>query len=191
MSDLPNNPRGEGLSDVELGTFCRDEELSQLLDHVRRGLNAVTTSEAPDGEATTSLVLLQGSSGMGKSRLSERTREAAEEMGVRVRETFCYERQGIPFLPLLRLVKELISESADQRALWSRYAHVLGRVFPELANELGESGDLIELPGEDGKVQFFDALTSLLSELSREKPILLIVHDLHRSDRGTVDFIEY
>jgi len=191
MSDLPNNPMGEGLSDVELGTFCRDEELSQLLDHVRRGLNAVTTSEAPDGEATTSLVLLQGSSGMGKSRLSERTREAAEEMGVRVRETFCYERQGIPFLPLLRLVKELISESADQRALWSRYAHVLGRVFPELANELGESGDLIELPGEDGKVQFFDALTSLLSELSREKPILLIVHDLHRSDRGTVDFIEY
>jgi len=128
---------------------------------------------------------------MGKSILFREAQEAARHSGVRVREAFCYERQGIPFLPILRLVKELLEESGDRRELWRRYAYVLARVFPELAGELGDGEAPIELPGEDGKIQFFDALTSIIGEISREQPLLLVVHDLHRSDRGTVQFIEY
>ncbi len=179
-------------SDLEMGTFCRDSELAHLVGHVTRSLcpreDKVETSSSEQGN---SLVLLRGGSGMGKSRLFERTQEAARELGIRVRETFCFERQGIPFLPILRLVKELIGESRDRQELWHRYAHVLTRVFPELAEDLGGEEPPIELPSEDGKIQFFDALTSILSELSHEQPLLLVVHDLHRSDRGTVEFIEY
>jgi len=128
---------------------------------------------------------------MGKSILFREAQEAARQSGVRVREAFCYERQGIPFLPILRLVKELLEESGERRELWRRYAYVLARVFPELAGDLGDGEAPIELPGEDGKIQFFDALTSIIGEISREQPLLLVVHDLHRSDRGTVQFIEY
>ncbi len=178
-------------SDVEIGTFCREKELAYLVGHVTRSLCSGDSEIGEGSETATSIVLLRGGSGMGKSRLFEKTQEAARELGVRVRETFCFERQGIPFLPILRLVKELIGEAPERSELWNRYAHVLTRVFPELAEDLGHDETPIELPSEDGKVQFFDALTSILGELSQEQPLLLVVHDLHRSDRGTVEFLEY
>lgn len=171
------------------GAFCRAAELEQLVELVSASLATDGVSSA--ATVAPSLVLLGGGSGMGKTRLFDETRAAAERLGVCVRETFCYERQGIPFLPILRLVKEMIGESGDRLALWRRYAHVLSRVFPELSAELGEEEPPIELPDEAGKTQFFDALTSIIGELSREQPLLLMVHDLHRSDRGTVEFIEY
>lgn len=174
------------------GAFCREGELEQLVSLISRSLRPGLPSDRPgESPLATSLVLLRGGSGMGKSLIFREAQHRSRELGIRVRETFCYERQGIPFLPILRLVKELIEESGERQELWRRYAYVLARVFPELTEDLGGGEAPIELPGENGKIQFFDALTSIIGEISREEPLLLVVHDLHRSDRGTVEFLEY
>ncbi|MFQ5654369.1 MAG: tetratricopeptide repeat protein, partial [Planctomycetota bacterium] len=184
---------------------CREREMKILLACLRRTLLSRDLSgedheilaslggPGRDGEdhGSTPLLLIRGKSGMGKSRLIEEARSVARESGIRVKEIFCYERQGVPFLPILRLVKELILESPSEEQLWKKYSYVLSRVYPELASQLGEGEAWVELPAPDGKTQFFDALTGLLGELSRERPLLLVIHDLHRCDQGTVDFLEF
>lgn len=182
---------------------CRQRELQQLLASMRcafapdelspadeeylRELGGEVGGEPP---APRSLVVVGGSSGMGKSHLVQQVKTVAQGTGVRVKEVFCYERQGIPFLPILRVVKELLTESQEAASLWSQYSHVLARVYPELTAQLG-GGVQAELPDDAGRIQLFDALTGLLCQLARARPLLLVVHDLHRSDVGTVDFLEY
>ncbi|MEE8143567.1 MAG: tetratricopeptide repeat protein, partial [Planctomycetota bacterium] len=188
------------------GFSCRHRELQVLLALLRRTFTPAELSELDrdilaelagevgGGEPLSAihpLVLIQGRSGMGKSRLIAEVRSEALSSGIRVKEIFCYERQGIPFLPVLRLVKELLLESGSRDRLWRRYSSVLTRVYPELAAELGDAAEITELPGEDGKVQLFDALTGILTELSSERPLFLVIHDLHRSDPGTADFLEF
>ncbi len=185
---------------------CRQSELDLLGTLLRRAFHPSELTEADSkriaahlehehgaGQPSTlrSLVFVQGRSGMGKSRLLRELATEAYKSGVRVKEIYCYERQGVPFLPALRMVKELVSESATRQPLWQKYARVLSRVFPELARELGEARTSSELPGEDGKLQLFDTMAAILLEISRERPLLLFFHDLQRSDYGTVEFLRY
>lgn len=183
---------------------CRENELKFLLAALRQVLSTGELSqeeqdvlqEFHDGDAAAAarvrpLALVSGHSGIGKSRLLEEAKEVARTSGVHVKEVFCYERQGIPFLPVLRVVKELLAEAPEPRHLWEPYAPVLTRVYPELAGQLGEAEYRAELPDDLGKVQLFHALTGVLCAVSRERPLLLLFHDLHRSDEGTVEFLEY
>ncbi|MEM7166425.1 MAG: tetratricopeptide repeat protein [Planctomycetota bacterium] len=183
---------------------CREKELQFLLAALRHVFSTGELSreewdllrEFHDGDADAAarvrpLALVSGHSGIGKSRLLEEAKEVARGSGVHVKEVFCYERQGIPFLPVLRVVKELLAETNDPRHLWEPYAPVLTRVYPELAGDLGEAQFSPELPDDVGKVQLFHALTGILCAVSRERPLLLLFHDLHRSDEGTVEFLEY
>ncbi|MEM7261962.1 MAG: tetratricopeptide repeat protein [Planctomycetota bacterium] len=163
----------------------------QLDAHDREHLDGLSDSESPEQVGLRPLALVGGESGMGKSRLSHELKAEAIAAGANSKEMFCFERQGVPFLPILRVVKDLIAESANKQALWESHASVLGRVFPEIARELGSPRSSLELPGEDGRIQLFDALYRLLGEFSREKPLLILIHDLHRADQGTVDFLQY
>ncbi|MCI0652032.1 MAG: tetratricopeptide repeat protein [Planctomycetes bacterium] len=185
---------------------CRQRELAALLTLLRLThtpgdvtpdeTEILAATQAPEKGAAGStgwrpIVLVQGRSGMGKSRLLEKIATTAAGAGVSVKELFCYERQSVPFLPVLRAVKEVIAESTSREPLWRKYARVLARVFPDLASELGEALSVSELSGDDGKLQLFDALAGILMESSRDRPLLLLIHDLHRSDPGTVEFLRY
>ncbi|MGE3167123.1 MAG: tetratricopeptide repeat protein [Planctomycetota bacterium] len=185
---------------------CRQAELDAMLASLK---NFFRSADLTDGDRATleklvppsergdalvpvrPVVLVGGSSGMGKTRILQEATRQARAWGLQVKEVFCYERQGIPFLPILRLVKDLLVESPQRGQLWDRYSHILSRVYPELVGEVGEARVTPPLPDERGKIQLFDALTSILTSLGRERPLLLALHDLHRSDRGTIEFLEY
>ena len=140
------------------------------------------------------LSLIEGEIGLGKSWLIE---EALKGTSTELEEPLlccrvqCHERQGIPFLPILRLIKDLILQSGEESALWKRYAHVLSRVFPELALVLGEEKQQDPLPGKSGRIQFHEALGEILFEMAQGRTLILVLHDLHRSDPGTVEFVEF
>jgi len=164
----------------------RNEILDELEDLIRCALLA----ERGQGSGV-ALVLVRGASGQGKSRLVEDLLERLGDERPLFQEVECHERQGIPFLPVLRLIKNLIVSSLAPRELWRKYAHVLTRVFPELVEQLGGAMPPDPLPGEDGRIQFHQALTSILLELAAERPLLLAIHDIHRCDRGTIEFITF
>lgn len=201
MSDRPTDTVAADAVPFFHDFSCRQHELDILracfhatlspteVDDADRA--ALSSDEEGDHPGLRPLALVGGASGMGKSRLSKELRTIAADGGAQVEEVFCFERQGVPFLPILRVVKKLISNSPSRVTVWEKYSAVLGRVFPELAAELGVSTAPIELPGDDGRVQLFDALCRVLGEFSQERPLLILIHDLHRSDRGTLEFLEY
>lgn len=181
---------------------CRRDELDALLVSLKNFFSPADLTDQDrellsrldeDGEGAElrTFALVAGRSGMGKSRLLQEVKSVAQGSGVRVKEVFCYERQGIPLLPVLRVVKELLVESSQSQQLWDQYAPVLSRVYPELAQELGEANSNTVLSEESGKIQLFDAFAGILSCVGRERPLLLLIHDLHRSDPGTIEVLEY
>ena len=151
----------------------RQLEIAALLALVQRALvpSALTNDdldvlkelrpESP-GDSVSSIACVQGGGGTGKSRLLGEVRSFAMRREIKVKEVYCHERQGIPFLPILRVVKELIAESVERKRLWQKHGVVLSRVFPEIAAELGDVHGSPGLPGDDGKIQLFDALTGIL-----------------------------
>lgn len=182
---------------------CREAELGILRGFIRRCLapsglepeDAEAMAGALDGASGDSdfrpIALVRGASGMGKSRLLSEAKSIAIASGFLVKEVFCYERQGVPLLPVLRIVKELLHESSEREQLWESYSPVLARLFPELGAELGLPSRPMVLTGEEARIHLFDSLFRLLGDLSRERSLLILIHDLHRSDRSTVDFLEY
>lgn len=182
---------------------CREPELQLLRALMRRCLApselrpedsaaiAEVVDESPGDGNFRPIALVRGASGMGKSRLLSEAKAEAQASGFLVKEVFCYERQGVPLLPVLRVVKELLHESTEREQLWETYSPVLARLFPELGSELGLPSKPMVLAGEEARIHLFDSLFRLLGDLSREKSLLILIHDLHRSDRSTVDFLEY
>ena len=172
----------------------RQQALKQLKDWIRDGIDPERETSKRVGTPC-SLLLISGNSGVGKTHLIEEAlrpdESAEEEVSILCRRVHCHERQGIPFLPILRLVKDLIIDHGASTGLWQRYAHVMSRVFPELQSEVAGLPQLESLQGKSGRIQFHQALTEILGELSRERTLILVLHDLHRSDPGTVEFVEY
>ncbi|MGE4612724.1 MAG: tetratricopeptide repeat protein [Planctomycetota bacterium] len=169
----------------------RQRALHALRSWIQLGIDPDPGEE--NGAAICSLALVSGVSGVGKTHLIEAALEVPpEDVGsILSCQVNCHERQGIPFLPILRLVKDLIIEHGETRGLWRRYAHVLVRVFPELQSEVERGQQREPLSGWSGRIQFHQALTGILWELARERTLVLVLNDLHRSDPGTIEFIDY
>ncbi|OUU22789.1 MAG: hypothetical protein CBC13_07130 [Planctomycetia bacterium TMED53] len=172
------------------------QDREQLLEDLRGWIHdGRELGSSPDPISRCTLALVEGSSGVGKSWLIQESISAANtgsaEAPVLCCRVQCHERQGIPFLPILRLIKDLILHSGEESALWKRYAHVLARVFPELRQELGEGELKAPLPGRSGRIQFHEALGEILFELAQGRTLILVLHDLHRSDPGTIEFVEF
>lgn len=179
-------------SEDALEATARQQALTRLREWIQIGLDP--DPDTPRKGATScSLALIGGASGIGKTHLIEQAlSESSSATGpILSCRVHCHERQGIPFLPVLRLVKDLIIEHGETRGLWRRYAHVLVRVFPELQQEVKGVVDQEPLAGTRGRIQFHQALTGILWELAKDRTLVLVLHDLHRSDPGTIEFVEY
>ncbi|MDE0959898.1 MAG: tetratricopeptide repeat protein [Planctomycetota bacterium] len=185
------NPMVDSSGDA-LEATPRQQAKTQLRDWIQQGLDPESVPPRK-GATHCSLLLISGASGIGKTRLiAEALSEPPEDTGsILSCRVHCHERQGIPFLPVLRLVKDLIIEHGETQGLWRRYAHVLVRVFPELQKEVEGVVDQEPLSGSSGRIQFHQALTGILWELARDRTLVLVLHDLHRSDPGTIEFVEY
>ncbi|MEC9477484.1 MAG: tetratricopeptide repeat protein [Planctomycetota bacterium] len=172
----------------------RQQALQRLRDWIHGGLDPQATA-ARKSSTPCSMVLVRGPSGIGKTHLIEEAlrpvEEGSDHASILSRQVHCHERQGIPFLPVLRLVKDLIGEHGASNGLWQRYAHVMCRVFPELQGEVPGLQQFEPLQGKSGRIQFHQALTGILGELAQDRTLVLVLHDLHRSDPGTIEFLEY
>jgi len=118
------------LSEEEAITLLpRQQILKDLKNWIHEGHDP---REGSDSKSPCTLTLVKGAAGLGKSRLihDALTTEAVDtDLPLLCCRVQCHERQGIPFLPVLRLIKDLILQSGEESALWRRYAHVLARVF--------------------------------------------------------------
>ncbi|TDD88157.1 LuxR family transcriptional regulator [Actinomadura darangshiensis] len=126
------------------------------------------------------VVLVSGDAGVGKTHLVSALTRAARDRGCAVLVGQCAELgESMPYLPLTDALWAAAGapEGDDVRAALGARP-VLRGLLPD-----GEGG-----PGagsELGQQQLFGAVLGLLGELGDERPVLLVLEDLHWADRST------
>ena len=128
-------------------------------------------------------VLVSGDAGVGKSRLVAEAAERAAASGFTVLVGRCLDtaESALPYLPFTEIVGTL---AATHPALVAEHV-ALRHLLP---NAPGAGS--VE-PRDLGQLQVFDAVLSVLGALSAATPVLLVVEDLHWSDRSSRDLLAF
>ncbi len=177
-----------GLTTAKPGPFVgRDQEMARLRELF------VASRERP------ALMVVEGESGVGKSRLLERFAELMQQEhdDLVVLTGRCYERESVPYKALdgiadslsqylARLSPERVApllpaEAAHLRRLFQAFERVESIVR---APEVPEVDD----PHEQRR-RMFGALRELLSRLARRHPVVLIIDDLQWTDPDSVHLL--
>jgi tetratricopeptide (TPR) repeat protein len=140
------------------------------------------------------VILCRGADGIGKTRIFNHLRERACARQVPVYETFNYEVEGIPLKAFLHTIRRIVGEAERGPMLLEKYRYALESLIPE-AFDAPVMTETTTLTGEDplaaAKLKVYDGITQLLLEVSAQRPLIILVHDLHWGDRGTVELLRY
>ncbi len=138
------------------------------------------------------VMLLAGEPGIGKTTLSARFASEAHADGAVVLYGRSDEDLGVPYQPWIEALGQLVVH-APQRLLDAhvadRGAH-LARLIPDLAGRTG-----VEAPagGDADSERFvlFGCVADLLGRVSAERPVLVVMDDLHWVDKASVQLLRH
>ncbi len=158
------------------GVFVgRKPELAQLtkaLAGARKGFGRV--------------VLLAGSGGMGKTRLTQQLALQAEQADIPVLWGRCLEEAGAPpYWPWRQLIRSYlgVGGDADPAATLGAGLADIASIVPEVAERFG-ARPVEHAAGDSAQSRFrlFDAIAGFWRRAARRAPLLLIFEDLHWAD---------
>lgn len=164
----------------------------------------VALRRAVGGES--SVVLIGGDAGLGKSRLIAEFAEGARRSGTRVLIGGCIDLggDGLPYGPFLEALRALGAElpPAKLSALLGEIAPELVALVPEFATFLGvepppggaapaDAVATARAPAAADQGRLFELTLALISRLSGERPLVLALEDLHWSDPASRDLLAF
>lgn len=156
-------------------------------------LRALLSALSSAGRGSARISFLAGPAGIGKTRLVTELSHHAAELGFGTLWSACCDGDGAPaFWPWLQLIRALLSsaqtpsESAAQ--LLSRPA--LAWLTPELARR-EPSRSAVDLGQLDARFRLFEEICRFLDKRSRERPLLLVLEDLHWADEASLLLLEF
>jgi eukaryotic-like serine/threonine-protein kinase len=175
----PANP----LESLAGGVFVgRERELERLRD-------AVDGALAGRG----SLQLLVGEPGIGKTRAAEELATYARVSGARVYWGRCREDEGAPaYWPWVQAIRSYARDADPVALAWQLGAGAaeVARLIPEVAEKLdiepAEGSD-----SEEARFRLFDSVTSLLLAAARDRPIVIVLDDLHWADEPSLLLLRF
>src|SRR5207344_2091126 len=131
------------------------------------------------------LVLLQGESGMGKTRLATEFLSWAQAQGAEVlMGKALHTGRQLPYQPLIAVLRhQLEQEQALDDLVSDVWLTELARLLPELRDR---SPDL-PVPTKDealGHSGLFEATARLLQAWAARRPLVLLLDDMHWADTG-------
>jgi len=164
----------------------RDQELMRLETLLERAL-------AGQGR----LIAVGGEAGVGKTRLLEELGATARLRGAQVLRGGCYEQERIPYGPFVEAIGGVCHRLAERdpaalRELGTGLEPELARLVPRLHTLLGlEAVREPELDSSAGRLRLFDAVSTFLSRLAADRPLLLVLDDLQWADEATLELLHY
>lgn len=168
---------------VGQGFVGRDSELSVVRAAFERCRNGVPQT-----------VLLAGEAGIGKTRLAEVFSAQARTLGATILVGRCREGEGAPaFWPWVQVVRGLVEGLTPQSLETDvrRLAPVLAQMVPELAQLFPDLIAPPPLDAEPARFRLFDTVTRLLKYAGSERPLVVILDDLHQADPASLHFLAF
>lgn len=154
----------------------REAELAAL----RHALETASSGE-------TTAVLVGGDAGVGKTRLvSEFAAEAAGDGAtVIVGQCVALGGDGLPFAPIAGALRDLLAQLGEEAFLdlAGPGRDVLPSLLPELGARIGSMAD--------GRGRLFEVVTVLLERVSAERPLVVVIEDVHWADGSTRDLLRF
>ena len=139
------------------------------------------------------VLLLAGEAGMGKTRLADEAASVAVATGGRVLVGRCYAAERSLFLqPFVDVLTQALGElpAEDVRTLAGGRGAVLAGLLPGLADDLGGPEQGRGSP-EAERRRAFEAVLQVLTGLAAQRPLLLVLDDLHNTGQASVELVHY
>lgn len=133
------------------------------------------------------VVAVSGDAGIGKTRLMLEVADKAEAAGADVAWGRCYEAEGAPALwPWTEVLRQVLGRlPADRRSALLADHAALGALLPEWAPGSAPP------PGEGARLLLFQAVAEVLTAQAAEKPLLVLLDDLHAADEASLALLEF
>lgn len=175
----PLRPTGGYLGSLPAAQLvARDDERTTILE---------VLSTVVGGEGR--VVLLAGEPGIGKTRLAQEAGACAEEQGFLVVTGRCYQSQrDTPFTPWFEALTALHAAApAEAREgiaeRWPSLATLLPDHFPSLPAGAESDPDAVQ--------RLHRAVAGFVRELAVDRPIAILLDDLHWADSGSLDLLAH
>ena len=161
----------------------RDEELGDLHAAVDRAL-----------AGRSSVFLLAGEPGIGKSRLADEVARRAEDRGATVLWGRGWEAGGAPaywvWVQALRSYVQGV-DPATLRGQLGRGAPEIAQMLPGLREVLPNLEEPTAPESEGARFRLFDAVASFLRAAAETQPLALIFDDLHAADTPSLLLLQF
>jgi predicted ATPase len=140
------------------------------------------------------LVLLAGEPGIGKSRLLYELAADAGRRGVQVCWGRCWESEGAPpFWPWIEILRAVLRDQ-DPRRLRTELgpgASSIAELVPEVRELLTDLPAAASLDPAEARFRLFDSVSGALQRMSRARPLLVLLDDLHWADKPSLLLLQF
>ena len=132
-------------------------------------------------------VLVEGPAGIGKTRVVDELGGRLQDRGIDVVVGHCVAQgeQMLPYAPVMELLTEIIRREGAAAVL-----QAAGPAGPELGR-LAPALGVQDLPALDStrSGRLFQAISTLLQNLSFKRPLLIVIEDVHWADTSTRELL--
>jgi len=134
------------------------------------------------------VALLAGEPGAGKSRLAREFAAQVAREGVLVLYGACDAVVRTPYGPFVEALERLVrvTDEAQLRAALGAGGGELTRLLPDLSVQVGGLGQPMKADADTERHRLHTAVADLLANVSRTRPILLVLEDGHWADPTTL-----
>jgi class 3 adenylate cyclase/tetratricopeptide (TPR) repeat protein len=140
------------------------------------------------------LVMVVGEPGIGKSRLVEELAVYAGIRGAAVCWGHCYEGElAMPYLPFVEAFRSYVRDRPDDelRTELSGGAPEVATLVSELRQRFADLPDSPALEGDAERMRLFEGVATFLRNASADRPIVLLLDDLHWADKASLLMLQY
>ena len=140
------------------------------------------------------LVMLVGEPGIGKTRLTQELSVYARMRGAQVLFGQCYEGEGAPpYIPFIEALRQYVGSrpAEDLRSELGDAASDVAKLVSEVRTALPDIPHSPEQEPEAERYRLLEAVTSFLVNASTANPLLLVLDDLHWSDKPSLLLLQH
>jgi len=139
---------------------------------------------------STTLLLVEGEPGIGKTAILRELARSADERQMLVLEGRATElERNVPFAVFLDALNDYLGSINERTIVPSdpEGRAALARIFPSLAGLAGDA----PAPVQEERYRSHSAVRSLLQGLAARRPLLLVLDDLHWADEASVELLSH